>query len=99
MPIYWRGLVEEVPALSDNPAYMKRLRPRVIRGITLYRIGGAWHSGRDLSPNDTEGADLILRGGYVYDVDTATMLELIEQGFSAAIFFDDRVPATVTETV
>jgi len=74
--------VVSTPYVSEPPAALEAPHRRVDipRGVTYYRIGPTWYSGRDL-PDDQE-VDELYRGGYEYVVDKATADALLLQGFS-----------------
>lgn len=97
MPLYYTGLRETVNAESDNPVYVTRFRPRVERGITIYRIDGLWYTGRDLAPEELVNADRVYRGGYVYDVPDDELAEMEAQGIHASEA-RDLFTDTFTET-
>jgi hypothetical protein len=79
-------------ALYSPPTYEEGIRSpeRILRFFrlttanTLVKIGGVWTSVRTPSAEQldglTEGVDY-LRGGYVYDLDSAVITELTNAGF------------------
>lgn len=85
MTLVYVGLTENVAAQSDNPATIRQFRPRVDRGITIYRIGALWYTGRNLSDTDLVGADRLYYGGYHYDVPEAELIAMEAQGIHASI--------------
>jgi len=75
-------LIATPPSTEEAPAALERPHRRVgiPRGITYYRVGSTWYSGREL-PDDLV-ADELYRGGYEYEVTTTKATELQALGFT-----------------
>lgn len=93
MPRFYQLLSETVPIAQRDDRAMNRLRVKVERGISVYRIAGIWHTGKYLSPEIVAAADRVYYGGYLYFVPDDELVEMEAQGIPASrtedIFIDE----------
>lgn len=90
MPRFYQGLTETVNAtVVRGDQLLYRLRPKVERGITIYRIAGLWYTGSNLSAETQALADRWYQGGYVYNVPDGELSEMELQGIHASFTIDE----------
>ncbi len=90
MPRFYQGLTETVAAtVVRGDRLLYRLRPKVERGITVYRISGIWYTGSYLTPEIQAQADRWYQGGYDYIVPDSELAEMEAQGVHASITIDE----------
>lgn len=84
MPRFYQPLVEEYDAyVVRGDVLTYRYRPRLDRGVSIYRIAGVWYAGTNLSELQLDGADRIYYGGYEYVVPDDELAEMEAQSFPA----------------
>ncbi len=87
MALVYRGITETVNAYvvrGDKLTY--KFRPKIERGVTIYRTAGVWYTGSDLSAELLATADRVYMGGYDYvDVPEDELLAMEAAGIHASV--------------
>jgi hypothetical protein len=74
------------PTISEGPAGEGRLfsRYRLVRGISVLKIGSTYYQVRYPSSEDVKAADKAYIGGYSYEVDATEKAALEAAGYTVA---------------
>jgi len=88
MPRFYQPLSETVPISQRDDKAMNRLRIKVERGISVYRIASVWYTGKYLSPEIVVAADRVYYGGYLYVVPDEELAQMEAQGIHASVTED-----------
>ena len=72
------------PTISEGPAGEGRLfsRYRLVRGITVLKIGGEYYEMRYPSAEEVASAEIAYIGGYSYEVSASEKTQLEAAGFT-----------------
>ena len=72
------------PTVSEGPAGEGALfgRYRLVRGVTVLKVGGEYYEVRYPSSEEVADADIAYIGGYSYEVDAAEKASLEAAGYT-----------------